>query len=169
VIELRVLTPDDWRSWRALRLAALSDAPYAFKARLADWQGDGDREERWRERLSVPGSCDLLAFLDGEPVGMAGGTPGEAEGEARLRSLWVGARGRGRGVADRLMRAVEEWAVASGAGTLRLAVLPGNARAIALYRRHGFEETGETGGLLPDGLHEVVMAKRLDAGRQRNG
>jgi ribosomal protein S18 acetylase RimI-like enzyme len=169
VIELRVLTPDDWRSWRALRLAALSNAPYAFKARLADWQGDGDREERWRERLSVPGSCDLLAFLDGEPVGMAGGTPGEAEGEARLRSLWVGARGRGRGVADRLMRAVEEWAVASGAGTLRLAVLPGNARAVALYRRHGFEETGETGGLLPDGLHEVVMAKRLDAGRQRNG
>lgn len=169
MIELRVLTPDDWRSWRSLRLAALADAPYAFKSRLAEWQGDGDREERWRARLSVPGSCDFLALLDGEPVGMAGGTPGEDDGEVLLRSLWVGGRGRGRGVADRLMRAVEEWATGSGARVLRLAVIPDNTRAIALYRRHGFEETALPGSLLADGRRESVMAKRLTQGRPRAG
>ncbi|RAJ69988.1 ribosomal protein S18 acetylase RimI-like enzyme [Streptomyces sp. Amel2xB2] len=169
MIELRVLTPDDWRSWRALRLAALADAPYAFKSPLSDWQGPGDREERWRDRLSVPGACDLLALLDGEPVGMAGGTPGAAPGEAWLRSLWVGASGRGRGVADRLLYAVEEWAAGAGADVLRLSVIPGNTHAIALYRRHGFADTGRLGDLLPDGRHEVVMAKRLDGTPSRTG
>lgn len=52
VIELRVLTPDHWPAWRELRLAALAEAPYAFGSRLADWQGDRDREQRWRDRLT---------------------------------------------------------------------------------------------------------------------
>ena len=65
MIELRVLTPDDWRTWRRLRLAALAEAPYAFGSRLADWQGDGDREERWRARLGIPGSFNVVAVLGG--------------------------------------------------------------------------------------------------------
>jgi hypothetical protein len=28
VIELRVITPDDWRTWRRLRLATLAEALY---------------------------------------------------------------------------------------------------------------------------------------------
>jgi ribosomal protein S18 acetylase RimI-like enzyme len=37
-----------------------------------------------------------------------------------------------------------------------------NEEAIALYRRHGFVETGELGDLLPDGVRrEQVMAKSL--------
>ena len=42
VIEMRVPVPDDWRTWRALRLAALAEAPTAFGSQLADWQGKGD-------------------------------------------------------------------------------------------------------------------------------
>ncbi|HEY0700829.1 MAG TPA: glycosyltransferase, partial [Micromonospora sp.] len=50
---LRALDPEDWRLWRVARLAALAEAPYAFGSQLADWQGPGDREERWRSRLSL--------------------------------------------------------------------------------------------------------------------
>jgi hypothetical protein len=79
VIELRVLTPDDWPSWRELRLAALAEAPYAFGSRLADWQGDHDREQRWRDRLGIPGSYNVIAVLDGQrpawPVAFRPRTP----------------------------------------------------------------------------------------------
>jgi GNAT superfamily N-acetyltransferase len=161
VIELRVLTPDDWADWRALRLVALADAPDAFGGKLADWQGDGDREERWRGRLSLPGSHNLLVLLDGRPVGMASGAPGEADGVAELLSMYVDRTARGRGVGDLLIREVERWARdVFGASVLELAVAEGNEAAAALYRRHGFQDTGHAGDM-PDGRPERVMTKRL--------
>jgi ribosomal protein S18 acetylase RimI-like enzyme len=161
VIELRVLTPDDWRIWRELRHAALAEAPYAFGSRLADWQGEGDREERWRERLSIPGSHNLVVLLDGQPVGMASGVPDDQDGVAELISMWVSPAARGRGAGDRLMSAVERWARQSGAHTLKLAVSEGNENAIALYQRSGFAATGEW-ELMPDGVrHELIMEKKL--------
>jgi ribosomal protein S18 acetylase RimI-like enzyme len=139
--ELRVLTPDDWRVWRELRLAALAEAPEAFGARLADWQGDDDREERWRQRLAIPGAEDYVAYLAGRPVGMASGVP--SDGGVELISMWVDPAARGRGVGDALMAAVERYARARGAAVLRLAVRPANTSAIALYERSGLTEAGE--------------------------
>jgi ribosomal protein S18 acetylase RimI-like enzyme len=139
--ELRVLTPDDWRVWRELRLAALAQAPEAFGASLADWLGEGDREERWRQRLAIPGAQDYVAYLDGRPVGMASGVP-TGEG-AELISMWVDPSARGRGVGDALMAAVERYARERGASVLRLAVRPTNTRAITLYERNGLTEVGE--------------------------
>lgn len=86
---MRVLTPDDWRAWRQLRLAALAEAPDAFGSRLADWQGDGDREERWRARLGIPGSFNVVAVLDGEPAGLASGVPaGEGAAGRHAVQAW---------------------------------------------------------------------------------
>ncbi|MEE1822746.1 GNAT family N-acetyltransferase [Streptomyces sp. BE20] len=171
MIELRALTSDDWRLWRGLRLAALGEAPYAFGSTLADWQGEGDREERWRSRLEIPGAVDLVAFVDGEPAGMASGVPGEdAEGKpdrasTELISMWVGPAARGRGVGERLIREIELWAATRGCAALKLAVMPDNERAIALYERAGFTRTGEEGDLLADGVRrELVLAKPVSAG-----
>jgi ribosomal protein S18 acetylase RimI-like enzyme len=158
VTELQVLTPDDWQTWRQLRLAALAEAPYAFGSRLADWQGDGDREERWRARLGSPGSFNVVAMLDGEPVGMASGVPA-GEGAAELISMWVSPAARGHGVSHGLVQAVARWAQLAGSQVLRLAVTPGNENAAALYRRNGFQFTGELGDLMPDGRREHIMAK----------
>jgi ribosomal protein S18 acetylase RimI-like enzyme len=165
VIELRVLTPDDWRAWRDLRLAALGEAAYAFGSRLSDWQGNGDREERWRSRLSIPGSRNIIAVLDGQPAGMVSGVPSEDEpGAAELISMWVSPAARGRGVGDRLISAVEDWARQAGAGVLKLAVSDGNKHAMSLYRRSGFADTGQTGDLMADGVRrERIMAKTLGA------
>ncbi|KAF4406828.1 MULTISPECIES: GNAT family N-acetyltransferase [Streptomyces] len=160
MVQLRAMTPDDWPRWRDARLAALADAPHAFKSRLADWHRGG--EEQWRARLEAPGTYNVLALLDGDrTAGMASGVPGDG-GVCELRSVWVGPDARGRGVADRLVGAVEEWALRSGAAALRLTVIPGNEPAAALYRRHGFAATGELGAVLRDGVtRELVMAKRL--------
>lgn len=157
-----MLTEGDWEMWRGLRLAALSEAGHAFGARLADWQGDGDREERWRGRLAIPGSYNIVVVLDGQAVGMASGVPTGQDGVVELISMYVAPAGRGRGVGDHLVRAVEQWARRAGARTLRLAVVDGNRPAWSLYQRHGFRETGELGDLMPDGLrHERVMTKSL--------
>jgi ribosomal protein S18 acetylase RimI-like enzyme len=163
VIEIRVLTPADWPLWRELRLAALADAPDAFSSRLADWQGDGDRPQRWRDRLSIPGSVNLVAVLSGEPAGMASGVPADG-GAAELISMWVSPAARGHGVGDALVSAVGQWARQQSAGALRLAVSDGNEHAAALYRRHGFTPTGELGDLMADGVRrEVIMAWKLPA------
>jgi ribosomal protein S18 acetylase RimI-like enzyme len=160
-MELRVLTPDDWADWRTLRLIALADAPHAFGGKLADWQGEGDREDRWRGRLSLPGSHNLMVFLDGKPVGMASGAPGESEGVAELLSMYVDRSARGLGVGDLLIREVERWARESGATVLELAVAEGNDPAIALYHRHGFTDDGRGVQQMPDGRPELVLSKSL--------
>jgi ribosomal protein S18 acetylase RimI-like enzyme len=162
VIELRTLAPDDWPVWRELRLAALAEAPHAFGSRLADWQGDGDRPERWRARLEIPGSYHVVAVLDGRPAGMVSGVPTEEPGVVELISMWVDPAARGRGVADRLVAAVERWARQARAKVVKLAVAQDNEAAAALYRRTGFEVTGELGDPMPDGLRrERIMAKQL--------
>lgn len=163
MIELRRLTVGDWPLWRELRLAALAEAPYAFSSRLADWQGEGDTEQRWRARLEIPGAVNFVAVLDGRPAGMASGVPA-GDRSAELISMWVSPAARGRGVGDQLVAAVEQWARQVGASVLRLAGAPGNQNAAALYLRNGFRYTGERGDLMPDGVRaEHVMAKRLAA------
>jgi len=170
MLELRTVGPDEWPVWRELRLAALAEAPYAFGSTLAQWQGEGDREERWRARLELPGSHNVVAVLDGCPVGMASGVPADVADRAELISMWVGPGARGRGVGSRLIGEVERWAVQRGSVTLRLSVMPDNHAAIALYERHGFVDTGEPGDLLTDGVgRERVMAKILDGASPRSG
>lgn len=162
MIELKVLTVDDWPLWRELRLGALGEAPYAYGSQLADWQGDGDRPERWRARLAIPGSYNLAALIDDQPVGIASGVPADVPGEIEVISVWVSPVGRGRGVGDRLINAITEWASDQGAHVVHLAVTDGNEQATALYRRNGFDHTGELGDLMPDGVRrERIMAKQL--------
>lgn len=158
MLELRTLGPDDWPLWRELRLAALADAPDAFGATLAEWSGEGDREERWRARLSIPGAHDLVAFLDDAPVGMVTGVPTDDAGLIELISMWVSPAGRGRGVGDRLIQAVERWAAGQGAAAVRLSVMIDNPNAIALYERHGF-----TAPVAPEkaDARERVLVKHL--------
>jgi len=164
MIKTVVLTEDDWKTWRELRLVALTEAPYAFGSQLADCQGDNDREDRWRGRLGIPGSYNMVATLDGQPVGMASGVPTDQDGVVELISMYVAPAGRGRGVGDHLVQAVEQWARQVGAGTLRLGVVEDNKHAWALYQRNGFHDTGELGSHMPDGIRrEHIMIKSLAA------
>jgi diaminopimelate decarboxylase len=54
----------------------------------------------------------------------------------------VAAEARGRGVGTALMAEAIRWARSVGVDKIVLSVYPGNARAIALYRRFGFVEEG---------------------------
>ncbi|MEV5943299.1 GNAT family N-acetyltransferase [Streptomyces sp. NPDC051994] len=161
MFELRTLESDDWPIWRELRQAALAEAPYAFGSTLAQWQGDGDREDRWRARLEIPGAHNVVAVVDGRPTGMASGIPVEQD-SVELISMWVSPAVRGTGVGDCLIREIARWAAERGAKSLSLSVMPDNKRAAALYERHGFRDTDVPGDLLADGTgRELVMIKDL--------
>jgi ribosomal protein S18 acetylase RimI-like enzyme len=147
MIALRQLTADDWQLWRKLRLEALAEAPYAFGAKLSDWQGPGDTEARWRARLTdVP--LNIVAEWESTPAGMIGGTAPGADGSVELISMWVAPFARGRGVGDALVQAVVEWARDQHAVAVVLGVKVSNERAVALYRRNGFTDASGEGRML---------------------
>jgi ribosomal protein S18 acetylase RimI-like enzyme len=163
------MSADDWRVWRSVRLAALTDASAAFCSRLEEW-ADAP-EGRWRERLSIPGAIDLLAF-DADrtaPVGMATGTPGGDHGSrAELISMWVDPAVRGRGVATVLITAIARWAASTGATTLTLFVMSDNVAARRAYERNGFAVSHEPDDLPPGDWRELFMLRDLGPERSVN-
>jgi ribosomal protein S18 acetylase RimI-like enzyme len=135
VTSVRPLPPDEWRTLRDLRLAALRDAPDALGGdheSARDWS-----EDRWRgwPARGVP----VAAMRGGEPVGLVGvvGAPADPA-TAHLVALWVAPGARGSGVGDDLVDAVLAQAREWGCSSVLLEVLPANVPAIRLYRRHGF-------------------------------
>lgn len=137
MVVLHLVDPDDWRAWRELRLQALTEAPYAFGSTLEEWQGEGDTEARWRDRLSaVP--FNIIARFNKEPAGMVSATAPAVHGSVELISMWVAPFARGRGVGDALVQAVLDWAAQQEVQRVTADVKESNANAIALYRRQGF-------------------------------
>jgi ribosomal protein S18 acetylase RimI-like enzyme len=137
-LAVRAILADEWQGWRALRLAALGEAPYAFGATLGQWRDAG--EDQWRQRL-MSVALNLMAMLDDRPVGMVSATAA-ADREVELISMWVAPVARGCGVGDALIQAVVGWAQGQPSDRVILAVRAGNAPAIALYKRHGFRDAG---------------------------
>lgn len=135
-IEVVRVGPDDWREFRAVRLASLSEAPGAFGSRHADWVGAS--EQRWRARLTDV-AFTVIARLDGEPVGVV--SRSRSEQSVELMSMWVAPGQRGTGLAGRLIQEVVAWAQGLGLRT-SLMVLDDNAKAVRAYTRAGFLDHG---------------------------
>ncbi|MGH3274049.1 MAG: GNAT family N-acetyltransferase [Streptosporangiaceae bacterium] len=170
-IEIRRLHPGDWAALRAMRLAALAEAPYAFASTL-EREGAFDEQE-WRSRLATTvhfGAWDPAPDpRDPDPrlVGLAATFPERPAATERpeapeqpaapaspavtwhLVAMWVSPEHRGQGIADRLVAAVCELARARGAGQVALWVADANPRARVVYRRLGFRPTGQRGILRP--------------------
>jgi len=148
-IEMVPIGPEDWREFREVRLASLSDAPSAFGSRHADWVEAP--EHRWRARLTDV-AFTVIARSDGEPVGVVSGTD---SGQAvELISMWVAPSQRGTGLAARLIEEVVTWASARGQRTC-LMVRDDNIGAIRSYTRAGFIDHG-----VPEGWPEDAPAER---------
>lgn len=161
---VRRLRPDEWRELREIRLRALADAPDAFGSTLGEEESDGD--DAWRSWATHPERVVIVADEGGRFVGMASGGPAPVgERVAGLYAMWVEPAARGTGVAEALVAGVEEWAAENGYPVIGLGVTTTNARAIALYARLGYADTG---GRMPlregTDLQIQIMTKRLTGG-----
>ncbi|MFF3372336.1 GNAT family N-acetyltransferase [Streptomyces sp. NPDC002680] len=132
---------ENWAALKAVRLRALEADPEAFGATLAEERA---RDEAfWRRRILV--GDWFLARAAEEAVGVAAlVTPPAPSGDERqLDAMWVVPAWRGRGVGEALIYAAVEHAARGGATSVSLTVVDGNTAARGLYRRMGFQPTGE--------------------------
>jgi dihydropteroate synthase len=143
-IVIRRSGPDEWQTWRDLRLRALADAPEAFGQTLASVGSFGEAD--WRGTVAPrTDAVRFLAFVRDVPMGMC-----VVVGEslvADLYAMWVAPEARGLGVAGELLAASAAVARMWGARELRLHVSDPQIAARRLYERHGFVATGERGPL----------------------
>jgi GNAT superfamily N-acetyltransferase len=165
-VEISRITPDDGPELRAVRLAALADAPFAFGATLAEEAARTAAEWSDRARWSSAGveRITLLAREEDRVVGIAGGYREEIEStEVHLVSVWTAPEARRSGLGRRLVGAVIDWAADTGASAVGLWVIRGNAPAQRLYGSMGFVETGEYQPLPSDPCaDEIRMTLQLD-------
>jgi ribosomal protein S18 acetylase RimI-like enzyme len=155
------LTPAGAADFRAIRIAALQNAPDAFGS---TYEMEAARPlSGWEERLQMPGA--FAAFLDGKIVGLArfvqdSGSPKERH-KGSVYAMYVEPQARGQGIGSALLDAV----IGHASGIveqLRLGVVDDNAAAIRLYEKHGFEVYGrEMRALKSDGRYfdEVLMVR----------
>jgi GNAT superfamily N-acetyltransferase len=147
---------------RALRLAALSDAPSSFE-REAEYP-----QERWDALAEQSDSGEeivVFVAVDGTRwLGMAGGHLDERDpAVAALWGMWVDAGARRSGWGRQLLEAVRAWATARGSVRLELSVTDRAPAAAALYRKLGFTETGQARPLASDpSITEYSMAQSLE-------
>ena len=108
-------------------------------------------EEIWQQRLAdnnTPGKTDvhLVAERGGEVLGSAGLHPASPALRRRhcvMLGISVAAHAQGQGVGTALMQALCDYADQWGQILrIELTVFSDNARAVALYKRFGFEHEG---------------------------
>ena len=105
--------------------------PEGFE-RAADGAGELDE-------YSPPDGVFLVAQVSGEPVGCAGLRTFSA-GIGEIKRMWVSPRARGRGVARRLLAALEDVARERRLRAVRLDTHSSLAEALQLYRTSGYRE-----------------------------
>ena len=160
MIEIRRAVEADWEQSRAIRLQALQQAPLAFASTYE--REIAFAEGIWRQRIND--AAQFLAVDAGVVVGTATGFAEPSEpGRVILVAMFVSPSARGRGVGERLVRAVVDQARADGADDVRLQVVETNDAAARLYQRCGFVATGASVPLphhpeLTE--HEMILALR---------
>jgi RimJ/RimL family protein N-acetyltransferase len=139
-LSIRWLSENDWQEFRAVRLAALQEAPAAFGASYAE---ESRREEpQWRAEMMR--AHRVLAERGGAVVGTVSlGEVADDPEAADVFALWVAPEARNTGVSWRLVEAAAQRATEEGRSRLYYWVSTENGRAIAFAANFGFRPTGQ--------------------------
>jgi diamine N-acetyltransferase len=124
--------------------------------------------QKFSAQLADPGATFLIAEIEATPVAFAklydGEVPDCVGGFApvEIERFYVDREFHGKGVAQTLMQACLDRAIQSGHGTVYLGVWDNNHRAIAFYRKYGFDVVGSHAFQLGDETqNDLLMERRL--------
>jgi ribosomal protein S18 acetylase RimI-like enzyme len=111
--------------------------PLVGKERVADKTATLHRPDRLREELADPLSASFVAVASGGGIAGCAFDRKDRSGELWFDRLHVDPRWFGKGVAADLLHAV--LAAFVGESSISVEVIRGNDRALAFYRKQGFE------------------------------
>ncbi len=124
----------------------------------------------YRRYLDDPASATWLAetATGAAPIGYGLVAPSSLPGtdpggrDLELKRIYTLSRFHGAGLGSELMNQAVDYAVAQAAGRLLLGVYAHNERAIAFYRKNGFDQIGERRFAVGNREYDdVVLAKSL--------
>ena len=133
-IEIRAICADDPTALALVR-AMVEELDVVYGGRL----DDPAAPTATPEEMSPPGGAFVVVYDDGAPV--AGGGVKRLDDEtAEIKRMYVVPDARSRGLARRLLRALEEAARGLGYARVRLDTGPLQPHAQALYESEGYRE-----------------------------
>ena len=142
---VRSIRPEEWQTYRAVRLRALQDSPDAFGSTYEIEVAQPD--SWWTSRIATGATSgfDHALFADsGDAIrGLAWCKVSTSEpGVADLFQMWVDPGSRGNGIGAALVRESINFARRAGVDTLRLGVTVADSPAMRLYTSFGFAPVG---------------------------
>lgn len=165
-VSIRAATPDDAVALHELKRALDRETSFMLLEPGERTTSASDVADELRTVAAQPNSVVLLADTSGEVVGYVEATGGAFRRNRHTAHVVIGIRQShaGIGLGRRLLEELDRWARGGGILRLELTVMKDNERALALYRRVGYEVEGtRRAALAVDGVvvDELWMAKVL--------
>lgn len=141
------LSPDEWKTYKDLRLRSLQEYPEAFGGSYEEevCYPDNQWKNYLQDSLRPDGTVFLFARLDNKVVGMAGARIKKTlknHHSATIFSVYVAPEARNRKIASRLLETILEELKNRSIVKANLIVNVQQKAAFKLYRRMGFHVVG---------------------------
>jgi len=169
-LSIRVATISDAEmmtefAWRTFHDAF---APMNSPDNMEAYMSQNFTVQKFSAQIADPRATFLIAEIDTTPVAFAKLYDGEVPicvsglAPVEIERFYVDRQFHGKGVAQTLMQACFDRARQSGHGTIYLGVWENNHRAIAFYRKCGFDVVGSHVFQLGDeAQNDLLMERRL--------
>ena len=157
MVEIKPMLPDHWQLYKAVRCAALADAPFAYSSTLESVLKRSDDDWRKITHLyaSTPNSVTYFVFENEIPCGMSACIIGS--NQAEMYAVWVDPAYRLKGVGRALIEFGRAWSQSRGAKQLKVGIFDDNPGALAFYRSVGFKDSGLTDPGLSTEVRSVLL------------
>lgn len=147
-----------------IRPARASDVDALLAIENAVFRTDRLSGRSFRNLIGSPSAAVLVAWTGGRVAGYAVVLFRKTSPTARLYSIAAAPGFSGQGIGRALIAAAEGEAEKRGRRSLRLEVREDNTRAVAIYRRAGFEPIGREANYYQDGMAAIRLERELGGG-----